>query len=83
MTETTSTLEEQTEVWADYVAARARADASLCIRDGIAAAQAWKRFLNLFLDDDHKVPVVGGHPFEHRSLSGAPHAAKRINQRRC
>lgn len=51
------TLQEQTEAWAAYVAARQRAEETAHIDDGIAAAQAWKSFLNMFLDGSEQLPA--------------------------
>lgn len=50
-------IDDITEAWATYAELKRRADETLLLDDGIAAVQAWKVFLNLFLADDHKVPV--------------------------
>lgn len=41
-------------VWAEYLAARQKAEKSTDIEDGIAAGRAWRRWLDLFLNDDQR-----------------------------
>lgn len=53
----TPTLQEQAEAWQAYVAARQRVDETLDMDDGIIAARAWKRFLDLFLDGSEQLPA--------------------------
>lgn len=40
--------------WSEYVAAQKRAQQTLSIDDGIAAARAWSRWLELFMREDQK-----------------------------
>lgn len=40
--------------WADYVSAQRQAQKTLSIDDGIAAARAWSRWLELFMREDQK-----------------------------
>ncbi|WP_439605466.1 hypothetical protein [Shinella sp.] len=40
--------------WSEYVAAQKRAQHTLSIDDGIAAARAWSRWLELFMREDQK-----------------------------
>lgn len=40
--------------WSEYVAAQKRAQLTLSIDDGIAAARAWSRWLELFMREDQK-----------------------------
>lgn len=38
--------------WAAYMAAKAKADTTGRIEDGIAAGKAWQSFLELFMSED-------------------------------
>ena len=40
--------------WVEYVAAQKRAQQTLTVDDGIAAARAWSRWLELFMREDQK-----------------------------
>jgi hypothetical protein len=40
--------------WSEYVAAQKRAQQTLTVDDGIAAARAWSRWLELFMREDQK-----------------------------
>jgi hypothetical protein len=41
--------ERAEDVWDAYVAAKKKADATLDVNDGLAAARAFKRFLEIFV----------------------------------
>ncbi len=43
-------LAEQEQAWDEYAAAAMKAQETLAVSDGIAAAKAWAHFLKLFLD---------------------------------
>lgn len=45
-------LDQQTEAWTRYVDARRKADRTLKMTDGIAAAKAWNAFLDVFLAEE-------------------------------
>jgi len=42
------------EAWDRYIAARATAERSAAIEDGIAAGNAWRAFLDLFLSPEQR-----------------------------
>ncbi|POH35750.1 MULTISPECIES: hypothetical protein [Sinorhizobium] len=58
-----ATFEEQMAAWEEYRQAKIKADQSGDFLDARTAADAWVSFLNVYLDDDHKLPA-------HRGTSG-------------
>jgi hypothetical protein len=44
-------------VWAEYLAARQKAEKSVDINDGIAAGRAYRRWPDLFLTDDQRAKL--------------------------
>jgi hypothetical protein len=46
--------------WAEYLAARDRAERSRDIADGIACGRAFRRWLEIFLTDDQRRAIGGG-----------------------
>ncbi|WP_042776611.1 hypothetical protein [Sinorhizobium fredii] len=56
-------IEEQLTAWEEYRQAKLRADATCDFLDARIAADAWVAFLNVYLDDDQKLPA-------HRAAGG-------------
>ena len=50
-TETHARIEAR---WESYLVAKKRADETMEVDDGIAAARAWRRWLDLFMSDDQR-----------------------------
>ncbi|PDT82913.1 hypothetical protein [Sinorhizobium sp. BJ1] len=48
---------EQLAAWEQYRQAKLKADQTGNFLDGRIAADAWVAFLNVYLDEDHKLPV--------------------------
>lgn len=51
-----ASFEEQIAAWEHYRQAKTKADQTGEFLDGRAAADAWIAFLNVYLDDDQKLP---------------------------
>ncbi|MCA1403719.1 hypothetical protein I6F26_03765 [Ensifer sp. IC3342] len=49
--------EQQVAAWEEYRLAKLKADQTGDFLDGRIAADAWVAFLNVYLDDDHKLPA--------------------------
>ncbi|WP_208180024.1 hypothetical protein J4T85_019690 [Sinorhizobium medicae] len=49
-------LDEQMAAWEEYRQAKMKADQTGDFLDGRIAADAWVAFLNVYLDDDQKLP---------------------------
>ncbi|RVH17015.1 hypothetical protein [Sinorhizobium meliloti] len=50
-------LDAQMAAWEEYRQAKLKADQTGDFLDGRIAADAWVAFLNVYLDDDQKLPV--------------------------
>ncbi|WP_322883127.1 hypothetical protein U8C37_06830 [Sinorhizobium medicae] len=57
---TIPSFETQMAAWQRYADARRKADQTLSFEDGRDAADAFKEFLNVYLDDDRKLPTRSG-----------------------
>jgi hypothetical protein len=49
------TVAEQERAWSEYVAAHKRAQETLSFSDARQAGHAWRRFLNVFLDEATRI----------------------------
>lgn len=71
-------FDQQLAAWEEYRQAKMKADKTGDFLDGRLAADAWVAFLNIYLDDEHKLPpsrTAGGNVAlfpVHRTRPSAP-----------